>query len=34
MTVTVTEAIPPEATDTTRKEIDGTLQSVGFSGVD
>ncbi|KAJ6076340.1 hypothetical protein N7499_008321 [Penicillium canescens] len=34
MTVTVTEAIPPEATDTTCKEIHQMLQRAGFSGVD
>ncbi|KAF7155349.1 hypothetical protein CNMCM5623_007420 [Aspergillus felis] len=34
MTTTVTEAIPPEATEPTRKQIHDTLQRVGFSGVD
>jgi hypothetical protein len=34
MTVTVTEAIPPEAIDTTCKEIHQNLQRAGFSGVD
>ncbi|GIK06559.1 hypothetical protein Aspvir_002209 [Aspergillus viridinutans] len=33
-TMTVTEAIPLEATDSARKEIHDMLQSVGFSGID
>jgi pseurotin A synthetase (hybrid polyketide synthase/nonribosomal peptide synthetase) len=34
MTVTITEAVSPEATDATRKEIHEELQRFGFSGVD